>query len=215
MSRIDNEGVITVAKEETNEVEPVKTRANGRATREKILKAAREIIIEKGTDSLSIDRVIKQAGVSKGSFLYHFPHRQALVEALVNEYAEHLAHVQTTILSTKKGDCAMLEAYAEWYDRFSKGKLDSGSSPLVALAMASRDNRRFMEPVREWYRQYFDQVKKEACGPDKALVYTLTFDAMFFHHLFGTDVLTDEEKAQIIDSLKAFVSVNETKTEGY
>lgn len=202
-----------MAKEETNEVEPVKTRANGRATREKILQAAREIIIEKGTDSLSIDRVIKHAGVSKGSFLYHFPHRQALVEALVNEYASHLANVETTLSADKKGDRAMLEAYAEWYELFSTGKLDSGSSPLVALAMASRENRRFMEPIRDWYRQYFDRVKTSTCGANKALVYTLTFDAMFFHHLFGTDVLTAEEKEGIKAELKDLTTAKLEKGE--
>ena len=51
-----------------------------------------------------------------------------------------------------------------------------------------------MEPVRDWYRRYFDRVKQEACGSERALVYTLAYDALFFHHLFGTDVLTNEEK---------------------
>ena len=64
----------------------------------------------------------------------------------------------------------MLEAYAEWYKGFTSGEIDSGSSPLVALAMASRDNRKFMEPVRDWYRRYFDRVKQEACGSERALV---------------------------------------------
>lgn len=190
-----------MANEENPDSKSEKRRANGRVTREKILQAAREIIIEKGTDSLSIDRVIKRAGVSKGSFLYHFPHRESLIEALVNEYAEHLSTVQITLTAEKAGDRAMLEAYAEWYKRFSTGKLDSGSSPLLALAMASRDNRRFMEPIRAWYRQYFDRVKQSTCGSKRALVYSLTYDAMFFHHLFGTDVLTDEEKQEVIEEL--------------
>lgn len=181
----------------------VRRRANGRATRQKILAAARAIIIEKGTDSLSIDRVIREAGVSKGSFMYHFPSRQALVEALVNEYAAHLAEVETDLNRKASGACPMLEAYAEWYKGFTSGDIDSGSSPLVALAMASRENRKFMEPVREWYRHYFDRVKAEPCGPEKALVYTLAYDALFFHHLFGTDVLTREEKASVTRALKA------------
>lgn len=84
MSEIENDAAEDVSYED-NEKHVVRRRANGRATRLKILAAARAIIIEKGTDSLSIDRVIKEAGVSKGSFMYHFPSRQALIEALVNE----------------------------------------------------------------------------------------------------------------------------------
>ena len=60
-----------------------------------------------------------------------------------------------------------------------------------------------MEPVRDWYRRYFDRVKQEACGSERALVYTLAYDALFFHHLFGTDVLTREEKASVTRALKA------------
>lgn len=78
MSEIENDAAEDVSYED-NEKHVVRRRANGRATRLKILAAARAIIIEKGTDSLSIDRVIKEAGVSKGSFMYHFPSRQALI----------------------------------------------------------------------------------------------------------------------------------------
>lgn len=204
MEGIENDAPAGV-EEEGAEKPAVRRRANGRATRMKILAAARAIIIEKGTDSLSIDRVIKEAGVSKGSFMYHFPSRQALVEALVNEYAAHLSDVESALNRKATGACPMLSAYAEWYKGFTSGDIDSGSSPLVALAMASRENRKFMEPVRDWYRHYFDRVKAEACGPEKALVYTLAYDALFFHHLFGTDVLTDEEKASVADALKAMV----------
>ncbi|MEI3243649.1 MAG: TetR/AcrR family transcriptional regulator [Holdemanella sp.] len=104
MSEIENDAAEDVSYED-NEKHVVRRRANGRATRLKILAAARAIIIEKGTDSLSIDRVIKEAGVSKGSFMYHFPSRQALIEALVNEYAAHLGEVQTGLTTKAKSDC--------------------------------------------------------------------------------------------------------------
>ena len=157
--------------------------------------------------------MIKEAGVSKGSFMYHFPSRQALIEALVNEYAAHLGEVQTGLTNKAKSDCPMLEAYAEWYKGFTSGEIDSGSSPLVALAMASRENRKFMEPVRDWYRRYFDRVKQEACGSERALVYTLAYDALFFHHLFGTDVLTDDEKKAVTRTLQAFADGGVNKPE--
>lgn len=212
MSEIENDAAEDVSYED-NEKHVVRRRANGRATRLKILAAARAIIIEKGTDSLSIERVIKEAGVSKGSFMYHFPSRQALIEALVNEYAAHLGEVQTGLTNKAKSDCPMLEAYAEWYKGFTSGEIDSGSSPLVALAMASRENRKFMEPVRDWYRRYFDRVKQEACGSERALVYTLAYDALFFHHLFGTDVLTDDEKKAVTRTLQAFADGGVNKQE--
>ncbi len=51
MSEIENDAAEDVSYED-NEKHVVRRRANGRATRLKILAAARAIIIEKGTDSL-------------------------------------------------------------------------------------------------------------------------------------------------------------------
>lgn len=178
------------------------TRANGQATVKKILAAARQIILEQGTDNLSIDRVIKRAGVSKGSFMYHFPTRQDLIPALIEDYARHLHDVQTDLeRQSSDKDAALLSAYDKWYRDFTSGSIDQGGSPLVALSLASHDNRELMQPVRDWYRNYFDRVKQEPCGPAAALVATLAYDALFFHHLFGTDVLKAEEKTMILDFL--------------
>ncbi len=183
-------------------------RADGRATKRRILAAARSIIIENGTDSLSIDHVIKEAGVSKGAFMYHFHTRQDLIEALVDEYAAHLGEVEAELVRKSAGGCSMLDAYAEWYRLFASGEIDSGTSPLVALAMASRDNRKFMAPVRDWYRRYFDRVEKQACGSGKALVFTLAYDGLFFHHLFGIDVMSPKEKEMIAEALRTYVEGN-------
>lgn len=189
------------------------TRADGRATRAKLLDAARTIIMEEGTDRLTIDRVIKLAGMSKGSFLYHFPSRDHLLEALVDDYANHLADVQTS-LEAASPDAAhpLLASYLAWYEQFQEGEIDQGSSPLVALVMASRRNRRFLEPVRSWYRHYFDRLEAmsaqnapdaayapgtQGCDKTEALLLTLAMDGLFFHQLFGTDVLTNEERAAV------------------
>ncbi len=180
-------------------------RANGRATKQRILAAARSIIIENGTDSLSIDHVIREAGVSKEAFMYHFHTRQDLIEALVAEYAAHLGEVEEELVSRSAGGCSMLDAYADWYRMFTSGEIDSGTSPLVALAMSSRDNRKFMAPVRDWYRRYFDRVEKQECGAEKALVFTLAYDGLFFHHLFGIDVMSPTEKRMIAEALRTYV----------
>lgn len=195
------------------------SRADGRATRRKLLEAARTIIIEEGTDSLTIDRVIRLAGTSKGSFLYHFPSRDHLLEALVADYATHLADVQTS-LEAAAPDAAhpLLSSYLAWYEQFHEGDIDQGSSPLVALVMASRKNRRFLEPVRSWYRQYFDRLlamsapdasaascapKGEGCDKTDALLLTLAMDGLFFHKLFGTDVLSETERRALMTRIAA------------
>ncbi|MFR6358801.1 MAG: TetR/AcrR family transcriptional regulator [Sutterella wadsworthensis] len=121
MSEIENDAAEDVSYED-NEKHVVRRRANGRATRLKILAAARVIIIEKGTDSLSIDRVIKEAGVSREASCTTSQAGRHLIEALVNEYAAHLGEVQTGLTNKAKSDCPMLEAYAEWYKGLHVGR---------------------------------------------------------------------------------------------
>ena len=183
-----------------------KTNSRGRATRNRIIEAARRILIEQGTDKLSIDRVLEEAKVSKGSFIHHYPSRSALIEALVDSYAQHLDEVQRELehkaRMTSKVPSRLLRAYGDWYREFSEGRIDRGISPFAALAVASPENRQLMTPVRCWYREYFNRVKREPCGPTTALIVTLAYDALFFHQLLGTDVLTSQEKRHIVEGLE-------------
>ncbi len=59
-------------------------------TRAKIMDATRAFIVREGVGRLSIDKIVKESGTSKGAFLYHFKNRKALFCALVEEYVDHL-----------------------------------------------------------------------------------------------------------------------------
>ncbi|ASJ56874.1 TetR family transcriptional regulator [Brevibacillus formosus] len=50
----------------------------------KILKAAIEIISEKGLDKTSISDIVKKAGIAQGTFYLYFPSKMALVPAIAD-----------------------------------------------------------------------------------------------------------------------------------
>src|SRR5689334_4878280 len=52
-------------------------------TRTRLLDAATEVLLRDGAQALTLDAVAKQAQVSKGGLLYHFPSKQALVAGMV------------------------------------------------------------------------------------------------------------------------------------
>ena len=52
--------------------------------RDKLLAAFEQIVLADGERSATLDAVAAAAGVSKGGLLYHFPHRQALVDATLH-----------------------------------------------------------------------------------------------------------------------------------
>ena len=51
-------------------------------TRDRILQAARELVLEEGASRLTLDAVVVRAGLSKGAFLYHFKTKRDLFVTL-------------------------------------------------------------------------------------------------------------------------------------
>lgn len=61
---------------------------NGTNTREKILDAAQQLLLEHGYGGTSIDQVITSAGITKGAFFYHFKSKNDLAQALLDRYIQ-------------------------------------------------------------------------------------------------------------------------------
>ncbi len=62
---------------------------DGTATRTAIMDAAQALILETGFAAASVDAVIARAGITKGTFFYHFKPKADLALALVQRDAAH------------------------------------------------------------------------------------------------------------------------------
>lgn len=54
-----------------------------RSKKSELLEAAGAIIVRRGVEALTFDRLAAETGVSKGGILYHFPDKERLLTALV------------------------------------------------------------------------------------------------------------------------------------
>jgi AcrR family transcriptional regulator len=61
-----------------------------KATRLKLLSAARDMFAEKGFDSTTIDDITERADVGKGTFYYHFTDKQNLIGELIKKMMDEL-----------------------------------------------------------------------------------------------------------------------------
>ncbi|OJJ15577.1 TetR family transcriptional regulator [marine bacterium AO1-C] len=59
--------------------------SKGEETRAKILEKAFHLIYQNGYQATSIDNIIKQIQETKGAFYYHFPNKQKMGLAVINE----------------------------------------------------------------------------------------------------------------------------------
>ena len=57
-------------------------------TRQRILDAAQEAVLRRGFAATSIDDIQGAAGISRGTFFYHFPSKDEMARALLARYAE-------------------------------------------------------------------------------------------------------------------------------
>jgi TetR/AcrR family transcriptional repressor of nem operon len=87
------------------------TPAEGSSTKERLVKAARQVIYHQGVERTSIADVARAAGVPSGNVYYHFKTKDDLVEAamssLVRDGEEFLARV-----SRRRSPEAQLKAFA-------------------------------------------------------------------------------------------------------
>lgn len=58
--------------------------------RERILAAAANVAVQNGANILSIGQVAREAGVTKGGLMHHFPTKQILIEALFMDLLDRL-----------------------------------------------------------------------------------------------------------------------------
>ena len=72
------------------------------ATRDKILQAAREVFAEKGYHRALVDDIVRASQTSKGAVYHHFPNKEALFLALVDEFAERLAEAVAAGLDQRR-----------------------------------------------------------------------------------------------------------------
>lgn len=150
--------------------------------------------MREGVAALSIDKIVKESGTSKGSFLYHFKNKQALFHALVEEYVNHLDERMNFHTSKYEGAAEpLILGYASWYADFDKDDLGFAALGVALLALQLHDPQA-LKPFHDWYVRLFERVKKSDIATPRFLTAIMAFEGFFFTHKMGFDSLDKETK---------------------
>jgi TetR/AcrR family transcriptional regulator, transcriptional repressor for nem operon len=119
-------------------VSVVKT-AKGRATRERIVAATADLMIERGVAATSLDDVRARARVSKGQLYHYFTDKDDLVDAVI-------AHTVDDVLASQPqlADLSSWSAISAWFDdlvAFRVALKGRGGCPIGGLASELADQR--------------------------------------------------------------------------
>ena len=80
------------------------------ATRERILRAALEVFARKGYHRALVDDIVRASETSKGAVYHHFPNKEAIFLALVDDFAARLADAVARAIAGSHGALGKVEA---------------------------------------------------------------------------------------------------------
>ena len=166
--------------------------------RDSILAAAAQLISREGARRLTLDAVAAEARLSKGGLLYHFASKDDLIRGLVEALvAQFDAEVEASSVPGKPG--AWTRAYLDasintgsTAPEFRASRGSAGHGPALTstgIAAAVSNNPALLEPVREAYRRWQQNLESDGIDPVAATMVRLACDGLWLSDLIGLDPL--------------------------
>ena len=107
-------------------------RADAQRNYDKIVETARATFRERGADA-SLDEIAKRAGVGPGTLYRHFPTREALIDAVMRDWADR---INADSEEAATSDLPPREALSSWFSRFVENVgIYHGAAAKVMAAM--------------------------------------------------------------------------------
>jgi AcrR family transcriptional regulator len=107
-------------------------RADAQRNYDKIVETARAVFRERGYDA-SLDEIAKRAGVGPGTLYRHFPTREALMDAVMRDWADR---INADSEEAAASEAPPREALGAWFSKFVENVgIYQGAAAKVMAAM--------------------------------------------------------------------------------
>lgn len=170
--------------------------AKAEDTEKNILNTARKHFLKNGFSGASLRNIVKDAGLTTGAFYKYYPTKEALFDALTDQYIEHIYQIydrvvedfeklsakeQTSNMSDTSGDGMdqMIDYIYEHYDNFRLLLKcgDSGKFETFIHNMVDREMRSSLEYVKKMKE---DGIEIPIVGESLMhMIYTGFFSSIF------------------------------------
>lgn len=165
--------------------------------RKAILHAATTIVGRDGVAHLTIDAVAREAGLSKGGVLYHFPSKDALIVGMVTALIVEFEGEMRRATSDDPPPGRWLRTYV----RASCGPEGTSIEEQTSLIAAVATNPRLLAPLQERYAAWQALAEADGLPPALATIIRLAVDGLWLADLFGLAPPRGELRAAVIETL--------------
>lgn len=163
-----------------------------------IVVSASNLVAEDGVGQFTLEAVAAAAGVSKGGLLYHFPNKEALIEAMIdsylNDFEEQLERIRVSLPEDQHGRWLRAYVIASFEDVVD--------SSLVSAALAAIANQpELLQRLGKRYAIWQAQAIEDGVSPLTATLVMLATDGMWYTQTFGLNTTEKVGSDQIRDRL--------------
>jgi AcrR family transcriptional regulator len=173
---------------------------SGSATRDKLLSAAIQIIITQGIERLTLDAVAREASVSKGGLLYHFPSKEALVAGVISYLIDDFNAAIEKELEHSHTD----NPSKDWLKAYVRASFNSSQPPLALIAglfIAVTHNPELVEHARDGCAQWQHHFDESGLDPVRAGIIRLATEGLYPTEMFGVEPIKEPLRSQLKDAI--------------
>jgi AcrR family transcriptional regulator len=171
------------------------------SARQQLLDAANAIVIREGAGTLTLDSVAREAALSKGGVLYHFPTKNALLRAMVQGWLQEFdAAVEEAFAKEQERSGRWLRAFIR-VSASHQGPSREIGAPL--LAVVAHDIG-LLEVVRERTARWHLRAM-EGIDPARATLLRLAADGLFWSELLELAPPMGKLRSQVVAQMLELV----------
>jgi AcrR family transcriptional regulator len=171
---------------------------NSNSKRKTILIAASTVVKNNGVEKLTLEAVAKEAGVSKGGLLHHFPNKEALITGMVEELTnDFFTTLQDRAMSATVEKGKWSRAFTEVMSEDSM----EGGEISTALTAALFTNPDILQKFQNQYAMWQQNIENDGIDPVVSTIVRLAADGLWYSEMFELGVLDDELRAKVIQKL--------------
>ena len=164
--------------------------------RRELLDAAATVIRRDGAQSLTLDAVAAEAGVSKGGVLYHFGSKRALIDGLVDCWLDDF--------EAQLDGPDLAAAYVRASDLSAAGPEVSASEFGMLAALV--EDPQVLEAARRRVAEWMERMLGGALAREDAWLVRLAADGLWYSDLLGIAPPQGDDRRRLIARLLALAA---------
>ncbi|GAA1096360.1 TetR/AcrR family transcriptional regulator [Nocardiopsis composta] len=174
------------------------SKVSATTTRDRILDALQDILIEQGFSAVTLEGVAAAAGVSKGGLLYHFPSKAAMMEGLIRRLSD-LA--QSEFREAAESGEGVVRVFLRTSLPQSAEEADVYGSIIAALRSKEGMSEASRDLVRNFFEEWSRLLHQELDDPVLAETIRLVGDGLYLSAVVGLPQPEPEVLQAVMDRL--------------